>query len=86
MECCRSTIFFLLILSIVACEGEGRHGGGGYDARYDCEQTIACLEERYGDAPSGLVDTCVENSEDLYDKPLHQNLWVNSGSGRFPRV
>lgn len=42
--------------------------GGGYDAEYDCEQTVACQEAILDqEAPASTVETCIDNSEALYD-------------------
>ena len=47
-------------------------GGSGddvvpYDASYDCEQSIACLERSQGPAPAGTLEQCVFDSAELYD-------------------
>ena len=54
----------------VGCGSDGGAGGAGttYDGRYDCSQTVACLEQSKSAAPPGTVDQCVSESFDSYAK------------------
>lgn len=46
----------------VACQSSDR----GYDAAYDCEQTIACAEETRGPASGDAHSSCIEASNQAY--------------------
>lgn len=58
------------------------HGGKAYLARlFGCDpDTIAAGECEVGQLPADDAEGRIRK------KPPHQNLWVNSGSGRRPRL
>ncbi len=56
----RGFLFLLGLLVLPAC--------GGYDAEYDCEQTVACAELMTGQSISrAAIEGCIERSEAFYD-------------------
>jgi hypothetical protein len=50
----------VIALTHLSCNDTGSDDGDGINVRYDCVQTIACMQKTLGPAPEGELDECID--------------------------